>query len=97
MIEIILTVDKIPECTKVTKVTGEKSYTVRRKLKIYYEKAAAAATPGFVEVAGLKDLIAEDGTAFLISDDGSVNIVSNTTKLKLSMTIDDAIAFLETL
>lgn len=81
MIEILLRVSKIPDGSIVTKVTGEKQYTLKREIRIY----------GDGEFRSIK---ADLDTAFLVAAD-TINAVPGDMNLKVVMTKEEAIELLE--
>ena len=72
----------IPVGATVTKKNGEKPYTIRDCVKIYGEEA------------NQKELRADDGTRFLISANGDINIVAGDTELVWNVPNDVLYKFL---
>ena len=67
--KVLLEVKTVPIGAVVTKKNEEKKYTVRDRVKILGEN-----TPH-------KELCADDGTRFLISDNGDINVISGDTEV----------------
>lgn len=86
MVELILRLSDVSDDTVVYKPTGEKKYRVRRQINFYHSDSNAEKIP---------PIIAEKGVAFLVSDDGSVNVVPELTKVRVVFPIGDAIAYLQ--
>lgn len=72
----------IPLGQLVTKQGGEKIYRITDRIKIFGENIAQ------------KELCADDGTRFLISDVGNVNIISGPTELVWQVTDEDLLRYL---
>lgn len=62
---------EIPLGSTVTKKNGEKQYTIRDCVKIY----------GDNDPNRQRELRADDGTRFLISDSGDINVINGDTEL----------------
>jgi hypothetical protein len=80
-VTILLAAGDIQECTKVRKPNGSKQYTLRTDLKLYGEGAKVVKTDANVR--------------FLVSEDGSINLVPPDMVLALDMSLDESIEYLE--
>lgn len=67
--KLILTASEIPLEAKVTKRTGTKMLTLRRKITIWDQSG------------GRKEIFADNGCFFLIGDDGSISAIAGNTVL----------------
>lgn len=89
-ISIVLEARQIPNESDVCKATGSKVYTLRREIRIFKEKK--------LKDEDIPNITASDGIVFLVSDDGNINCVSETTKLKMNFDdLYDAKYFIEEL
>lgn len=74
---------EIPLGSKVTKKTGEKEYRITDRIKIYGDAIAQ------------KELCADDGTRFLISDVGNVNIIAGNSEIVWIVSDDDLLSYMD--
>lgn len=72
--KLILEAKSIPVGSTVTKKTGEKEYTIRDDIKIY-----GSTSPEQKET--LRELKADAGTRFMVSNDGNINIIQGDLEL----------------
>lgn len=79
MITLIVEANRIPNGTRVRKVSGQNTYIVNHSLKIY--------------VPGDSREIKTDGIVYLTSEN-SINGIPNTTKLAIDIDEADAIEFI---
>ncbi len=82
MISIILPASKIPDGETVYKVTGEKPYAIRREIKVFGDEDKRKFT-------------STEGTAFLVDQSGSIQVVPADMKLRLDLPPEEAIELLE--
>jgi hypothetical protein len=80
MITLVLEASRIPDGTKVRKVTGQQEYVLQRELKVY--------------IPGDTRQIRTEGIVFLTSD-RSINGYPDTTKFAIDLGEDEAIEMLE--
>jgi hypothetical protein len=71
--KVLMEVRDIPVGATVTKKTGEKIYTLRDDVKIYGSTQE--------QTEALRELKADEGTRFLISQNGDISIISGDTEL----------------
>ena len=71
MMKVLMPAKDIPLGAIVTKKTGDKPYTIRENVKIY----------GTVEQQTIREIKCDDGTRFLVSATGDINIVNSDTEL----------------
>lgn len=69
MIKVFLPARDIPLDSLVTKKGGGKKYTLRDRLRV------------FGEDGGPRELIATEGTKFIVAENGDANVVAATTEL----------------
>ena len=67
--KMILPSWQIPLNSTVTKITGQKPYTLKDRVIVYGE------------AGDKRELRANDGTVFIVSNTGDINAISNTTEL----------------
>ena len=74
--KILLPIYAVPNDTTITKKTGEKEYKVQRKIRIFAKDKEQQ-----------QEIIAKDGTAFIVPLDGrgNINVVVNTTEVIVYM------------
>lgn len=88
MITLVIEVGLLPDGILVRKVTGNKTYTIKRTIKIYGEVSDAG---------NKKEIICDHGTLFLMTDK-SINCVPESMKVAIDFVeTEDAIVFLESL
>jgi hypothetical protein len=90
-LQIAMRASEIPDGSTVTKLSGEKEYLLRKEIRFfnYAEKNKEART-----FLGKQRVIAEKGTAFLVSD-GYINIIPDTKRLLWHTTFDDLQLYIE--
>ncbi len=79
--KVIQSLKNIPEGSIVTKITGNKEYIVRSSIKIYGDKP--------------QELKAQDGTRFLVANDGSISCLHGETELAWHVTEINFLRWLE--
>lgn len=84
MITLVLEASRIPDGTKVRKVTGQTEYVLQRQLKVYMPKGSEN-----VEVK-------TEGVVFLTSD-RSINGYPDTTRFAIDLDEWDALELLQTI
>lgn len=75
--KVLIQARSIPVGSSVTKKTGEKPYTLRDDVKIY----GATREQGEAKSAEMRELKADEGTRFLISQNGDISIISGDVEL----------------
>lgn len=81
--KVILEAQDVPLGSTVTKKTGEKEYRITDRIKIFGENISQ------------KEIIADDGTRFLVADVGNVNVISGRTELVWHIDDDDLYHYLD--
>jgi hypothetical protein len=71
MYKLILSANEIPFGSTVTKKTGEKKYTLREKIVVYNGS----------KIIAPMEIKAEPGVAFIVSENGDVNAIEDSTEL----------------
>lgn len=80
--KLLIEAKYIPDGTVVTKKTGTQEYIIRDSIKIYtYD------TKG----SGLKEILNSDGTKYMVSSRGDINMVSGDTVLCMDLSLNDEI------
>jgi hypothetical protein len=69
--KVLMQAYDIPLESSVTKKNGEKKYTIRDRVKIF----------GDTDPERQKELVADDGTRFLVSEKGDINVIAGETEL----------------
>lgn len=85
--KVLIAVRDIPVGSSVTKKTGDKPYTLRDDVKIYGSTQEQRET--------LRELKADEGTRFLIAQNGDISIVSGDTELLWHVAERDLYQYLE--
>ena len=82
--KVIMEVRELPIGAVVTKITGEKRYTIKDKISVYGDSALQ------------KELRSIDGTRFLIPVDGdlTINVVSAYTEMLWNVTDEELYNFM---
>lgn len=83
-IKVVLPASEIPVLSKVTKVTGQVKYTLRKELVVYSED------PKQKQI-----LNAEDGTIFLVDSSGNAKCMKSDTLLLWEPDLKDLQKFIE--
>lgn len=86
LVKMILAAGDIPDESRVRKKTGEKWYTLRSEISIY-------GVPGGLRPQVI--VIKTPGVKFLVSDEGTVNAVPDTSELVVEWTADHVVEFLQ--
>jgi hypothetical protein len=86
LIRVVMQAKDIPDGATVSKKTGMLQYTVRRELRVYYDKHKDA------EPTVLK---AQDGAVFLVGREGDINAYDRDTELLWFAPIEELAAMLE--
>ena len=72
--KVLIAASLIPAGSTVTKKTGEKPYMIRDDIKIW-----GSTNPEQKDM--LRELKADKGTRFMVTDDGNINIIAGDTEL----------------
>lgn len=81
--KLVLPLHMIKDEVTITKVTGQKEYTVRREIKIF-------------GCDGTKSIKCDPGAVFLVDQNGNANALSDTAEVAISFSSAcDLIAFLQ--
>ena len=83
-VDILVEVKDVANNTIVYKPTGDKPYTVKRQIDFFSEKTLPKMEP----------IRAETGVVFLVAKDGAISVISEFSKVKLIMSVEEAISFL---
>lgn len=83
--KVLIPAKDIPLGSIVTKKTGDKPYTIREGVKIY----------GTVEQQTTREIKCDDGTRFLVSAAGDINIVNSDTELLWHVCDDDLYFYMD--
>lgn len=87
-LSIVLDARDISDGSEVCKATGSKIYTLRREIRIFKEKK--------LKDEDIPNITASDGIVFLVSEEGDIKCISETTKLKMNFdSLYDAKDFIE--
>ncbi len=79
--KLLIEAKYIPDGTVVTKKTGVQEFTVRDNLKIYtYDTKGSG---------GLKEILSQDNTKYLVNSRGDINIVPGDTVLAMDFNIPE--------
>ena len=83
-VEILVELKEVDNDITVYKPTGEKPYIVKRQIDFFPEK----------NLPKIEPIRAETGVAFLVADNGSISVVSEFSKVKLILPVEEAVDFL---